>query len=611
MIEQRNLILAITLSIAILLGFQFLYEIPRQEQQQKVQQAQQLQQAQQAQQTPSVPSTAQPGATQPGAAAPGAPGAVAPAPAAPGTLTREAALAQSPRIKLQSPRLSGSIALQGARLDDVVLNDYRVTVQPGSPNILLLSPLGTAEPYFAEYGWVSADTGIALPGRDTLWRASRDTLTPEAPVTLAWDNGQGLRFERVLALDANFMITVTDRVINNSGRPVSLLPYGLISRTGTPPTLGFYILHEGLIGWIGGALKEWTYKDTAEKKKIEQKTKGGWLGITDKYWLVALIPDQAKEVLTRFTHSLPDRLDRYQADFTGDPVAVPAGSSTESTSHLFVGAKEVKRIEAYGDNLKIERFDLVVDWGWFPFLTKPIFYMLDQFAHWLGNFGLAILALTVVIKLVLFPLANKSYRAMSKLKLLQPEMMKLRERFGEDRVRLNQEMMALYKREKANPAAGCLPILVQIPVFFALYKVLFVTIEMRHAPFYGWIKDLSDQDPTTIFNLFGLIPWDPTIIPVIGPFLHLGAWPLIMGVTMWFQQKMNPQPPDPIQAKLFMLMPIMFTFLLANFSAGLVIYWAWNNVLSMAQQWWIMRLAEKESAKSAAKAGSTAKAGKS
>jgi YidC/Oxa1 family membrane protein insertase len=356
---------------------------------------------------------------------------------------------------------------------------------------------------------------------------------------------------------------------------VTLYPYALISRTGTPPTLGFYILHEGLLGVFGGSLKELTYKDVAEKKKVEQKTRGGWLGITDKYWLVALIPDQQKEVQTRFTHAAPDRVDRYQVDFTGEAVIVPAGGGAETTTRMFIGAKQVKLLDAYGADLKIDRFDLAVDWGWFYFLTKPIFFMLELLAQWLGNFGLAILALTVVIKLLLFPLANKSYRAMSKLKILQPEMMKLRDRYGDDKVRLNQEMMALYKREKANPAAGCLPILVQIPIFFALYKVLFVTIEMRHAPFYGWIKDLSDQDPTTVFNLFG-------------------PWPLIMGVTMYFQQMLNPQPPDPVQARLFQLMPILFTFLLASFAAGLVIYWAWNNVLSMAQQWWIMRLAERE-----------------
>jgi YidC/Oxa1 family membrane protein insertase len=390
------------------------------------------------------------------------------------------------------------------------------------------------------------------------------------------------------------MLTVTDRVSNTADKPVTLYPYALISRTGTPPTLGFYILHEGLLGVFGGSLKELTYKDVAEKKKVEQKTRGGWLGITDKYWLVALIPDQQKEVQTRFTHAAPDRVDRYQVDFTGEAVIVPAGGGAETTTRMFIGAKQVKLLDAYGADLKIDRFDLAVDWGWFYFLTKPIFFMLELLAQWLGNFGLAILALTVVIKLLLFPLANKSYRAMSKLKILQPEMMKLRDRYGDDKVRLNQEMMALYKREKANPAAGCLPILVQIPIFFALYKVLFVTIEMRHAPFYGWIKDLSDQDPTTVFNLFGLLPWDPSVVPVIGPFLMLGAWPLIMGVTMYFQQMLNPQPPDPVQARLFQLMPILFTFLLASFAAGLVIYWAWNNVLSMAQQWWIMRLAERE-----------------
>jgi YidC/Oxa1 family membrane protein insertase len=605
MMEQRNLVAAIILSVAILLGFQFFYEMPRQEQQRAQMVAQppaapqQQTAAQQtaAQQTSGIPPV-------PGAAT-GTPAATPAAPlAAQGTLQRADALALAPRVKLQSPRLSGSISLIGGRLDDITLNDYRETVEPGSRNIVLLSPQGAANAYYAESGWVANEAGTALPGRDTLWRASRDMLTPDGPVMLSWDNGQGLRFERVFTLDANFMLTMIDRVSNTTDKPVTLHPYALLSRTGTPPTQGFYILHEGLLGVFGGSLKELTYKDLTEKSKVEQKTRGGWLGITDKYWLVALIPDQQKEVQARFTHTVPDRTDRYQADFTGEPVAVPAGGGTETTSRLFVGAKQVKLLDAYATDLKVERFDLAVDWGWFYFLTKPIFFMLDYLAHWFGNFGLAILALTVVIKAVLFPLANKSYRAMSKLKVLQPEMMKLRERFGEDKTRLNQEMMALYKREKANPAAGCLPIVVQIPVFFALYKTLFVTIEMRHAPFYGWIKDLSAQDPTTVFNLFGLIAWDPTTVPMLGPFLMLGAWPLIMGVTMFFQQKLNPQPPDPVQAKLFMMMPVMFTFLLANFAAGLVIYWAWNNVLSMGQQWVIMRQAEKAAAKAgAAKAG--------
>ena len=603
MIEQRNLILAIVLSVAILLGFQFLYEMPRQEQQRTQQATQQPTSPQPTTQQPAgAPPVPVPGGTTTPAAQPGAP-----APAMLSTALRADALAKAPRVTLQSPRLGGSISLLGGRIDDVTLSDYRETVQPNSRNIALLSPPGTSDAFFTESGWVAGEAGTLLPGRDTLWRASRDTLPAGGSVTLSWNNDQGLAFERIFALDANFMLTVTDRVSNTADKPVTLYPYALISRTGTPPTLGFYILHEGLLGVFGGSLKELTYKDVAEKKKVEQKTRGGWLGITDKYWLVALIPDQQKDLQTRFTHATPDRIDRYQVDFTGEAVTVPAGGGTETTTRMFIGAKQVKLLDAYGTDLKIDRFDLAVDWGWFYFLTKPIFFMLEMFAAWLGNFGLAILALTVVIKLILFPLANKSYRAMSKLKILQPEMMKLRERFGEDKVRLNQEMMALYKREKANPAAGCLPILVQIPIFFALYKVLFVTIEMRHAPFYGWIKDLSDQDPTTVFNLFGLIPWDPGVVPVIGPFLLLGAWPLIMGVTMYFQQMLNPQPPDPVQAKLFQLMPIMFTFLLANFAAGLVIYWAWNNVLSMAQQWVIMRQAEKDAAK---KPGGAAKAGK-
>jgi YidC/Oxa1 family membrane protein insertase len=389
------------------------------------------------------------------------------------------------------------------------------------------------------------------------------------------------------------MFTVRQRVINNGAQAVSLSPYGLLNRTGTPETLGFYILHEGLIGILNESLQEVDYSDVkdAEKRTIPATTTGGWLGITDKYWGTALIPDQSVTVNTRFFSPMQGSSDVYQADYVyKEPLVAAPGGTVEAKSLLFAGAKRVVQIDTYRDNLGIAYFDKIVDFGWFYYITKPLFYALHWLNEKIGNFGIAILILTVCIKALFFPLANKSYKAMAKMRKLQPDMLSLRERFGEDKQRLNQEMMALYKREGANPMSGCLPILIQIPVFFALYKVMFVTIEMRQAPFFGWIKDLSAPDPTSILNAFGLFPWG---VPELGALnvLNLGVWPLVMGITMFLQQRLNPQPPDPIQAKIFLFMPIMFTFLLATFPAGLVIYWAWNNTLSILQQMLIMKQA--------------------
>ncbi|MGQ0675250.1 MAG: membrane protein insertase YidC [Rhodospirillales bacterium] len=573
MMDQKNLFLAIALSIAIVLGFHYFSDKPRVQQQQT--QQQQREQAQ---------------APAPGTV-PAAPGA----PAAPGTGAappqRDAGqvLRDGKRVRIDSPRLSGSISLMGGLIDDVVLTGYRETVEPGSPNIRLLAPPGVAQPYYAEFGWTSAGGNgvLKLPDSTTAWTADRDQLTPEQPVTLSWDNGAGLAFTRTYALDRDYMLTVTQKVANTGAAPVTLYPYALVSRTGTPPVLGFFILHEGLLGVLDGKLREYTYSNMQEEKSgaVKFQSTGGWLGITDKYWLVALVPAQDEKVESFFRHVLRDKTDKYQVDYIGAARAVAPGASAEAAGRLFAGAKEVKLVNRHEEQNGIAKFSYAVDWGWFPFLTKPIFLVLDIFFGLLGNFGLAILLLTVIVKLVFFPLANKSYKSMTAMKKLQPQMMALREKYGEDRQQLNQAMMELYKREKVNPVSGCLPIVIQIPVFFALYKVLFVTIEMRHAPFYGWIKDLSAPDPTTIFNLFGLIPWTPPYI------LMVGVWPLIMGLTMWLQQKLNPQPPDPVQAKIFMLLPIFFTYLLSGFPAGLVIYWAWNNLLSIAQQWVIMRRA--------------------
>jgi YidC/Oxa1 family membrane protein insertase len=578
MMEQRNLIVAIALSLAIMLGFNYFYEIPRQKAQQQA--------------SPIAATDSQTGA--PSVAAPPVPGTATTAPPAAGSVptagapaaagqTRAQILAATPRVRIDTPRVAGSISLVGGRIDDVTLRDYHETVDPTSPTVTLFNPPGMSDAYYGDFGWVAGSPSVAVPGADTRWTADQQTLSPEHPVTLSWDNGQGLRFIRQYAIDQNYMITVAQRVENGGSADVTLFPYGLISRTGTPPTLGYYILFEGMIGMIQGTLHEEKYTDLQKQGTKTDPTTGGWLGITDKYWLSALVPDQSEAVQTRFAYSKSDGADKYQADFLGDAHELKPGSAVEATTRLFAGAKEVRLLQAYERDLGIQRFDYAVDWGWFFFLTKPIFQLLDWFYHQVGNFGIAILLLTLSVKILFFPLANRSYRMMSKMKKLAPKMAEMKEKYGDDRAKINQEMMGLYKKEKVNPLSGCLPILLQIPVFFSLYKVLFVTIEMRHAPFYGWIHDLSEPDPTNIFTLFGLVPWHAPDM------LHLGLWPLIMGATMFLQQRLNPTPTDPVQAKVFMFMPLMFMVMLAKFPSGLVIYWAWNNTLSVAQQWVIMR----------------------
>ncbi len=605
--DQRNLIIAIALSIAIVLVFQFFIERPRLERERT---------AHPAQETGQVATQATPG----GAGAPAAPGALpgaAPPESAPTPKSRSELLAESPRIAIDTPKLRGSIALQGGRIDDLTLVDYRETVAPDSPHITLLTPPGAPDAYYAAWGWwVAPGSDIKLPGDATVWRTDHTTLTPATPVTLSWDNGEGLKFSRVIAIDDAYMFTVTQRVENSGTATATLFPYALVSRAGNPPVSGYYLLHEGPLGVFNNTLHDgsWldkakiNYKDlqaaaqaasgtsaqagcqtTAQTPFYQEATTGGWLGFTDKYWLVAAIPDQHVDVCGRFSANASGGRNKYQADFiTTGGLSVAPGQSAEFKSMMFAGAKEVATLDNYERKLGIARLSYAIDWGWFFFLTKPIFYLLDFLYHLVGNFGLAIMLLTVIIKGLFFPLANRSYRSMSKLKKLQPEMTKIRERFGDDRERMNKEMMELYKREKANPVSGCLPQVIMIPVFFALYKVLFVTIEMRQAPFYGWIHDLSVPDPTSVLNLFGLLPWQ---VPQFLAFADIGAWPIIMGVTMFMQQKLNPQPADPIQARMFMILPVVFTFMLAHFPSGLVIYWAWNNCLSILQQWLIMRQA--------------------
>ena len=500
--------------------------------------------------------------------------------------------ANVPRLPIEAPKVQGSINLAGARIDDLVLRDYHEEVSKESPLVRLLEPRIDPQPYYVQFGWTG--DGVKVPDTDTPWTASDKALTTTRPVTLTWDNGEGQVFEIVISIDDNYMFSIDQRVRNTGSAEIKVYPWSRIRRDYKPVTAGYYILHEGLLGVLDGKLQEQTYdkaKSEGEKASggpsLKMDTTGGWAGITDKYWLTALIPDQAVPVQAAFRHMTENNADRYQVDFVPDAALVVApGASASSTSHLFAGAKVVQLLDRYEAEYKLPNFDKAVDFGWFYFLTKPIFYALDWLYHLVGNFGLAIMIFTVCVKALFFPLANKSYKSMSKMKLLGPKMQEIRARLKDEPQKMQAEIMGLYKAEKVNPASGCLPMVVQIPVFFSLYKVIFVTIEMRHAPFFGWIHDLSAVDPTNVFNLFGLLPFDPA---PYSHFLHLGAWPLIMGVTMFLQQKLNPPPPDPVQAKIFQFMPIIFTFMLANFPAGLVIYWSWNNTLTILQQWTIMR----------------------
>jgi YidC/Oxa1 family membrane protein insertase len=499
-----------------------------------------------------------------------------------------------PRVLLNSNETSGSISLKGARIDDITLTQYRETLDADSSLINLLLKSNEKNPYFIEHGWSSPD-GLKVPNGKTLWKSSKNLLSPDTSITLSWDNGEGIIFYQDISVDDTFMFTINQRVKNNTNNAVTLYPYGLIRRTGEPETTKFFVLHEGPLGVFDGTLSEKSYEDLAESGQkginIKPVESGGWTGLTDKYWMTALLPDQNEKYSFTYRY-LNSSGGQYQTDFLGKAVKIQAKSEGNFLSRTFAGAKRLALFDDYEERFNVKHFDLAIDFGWFYFLTKPFFYALSWANDYLGNFGLAILAITVLVKIVFFPLANKSYKSMAKMRNLSPEIQKLRERVGDDRQKLNQEMMNLYKKEKVNPAAGCLPILVQIPVFFALYKVLFVSIEMRQTPFFGWIKDLSVQDPTSILNLFGLLPYSTSIFP---DFLNLGIWPLLMGVTMFLQQRLNPTPPDPIQAKIFAWMPVAFTFLLATFPAGLVIYWTWNNLLSICQQWLIMNGMKKKS----------------
>ena len=563
--DQKRLFLAISISVAILLGFQFFG--PKR---------------------PVVPVDTKEtptGQTAPPALNPAFPG-TQPMAVAPPSEQRDV-----PRLQILAPKVEGSINLAGARLDSLVLRDYHEQVSTESPLVRLLEPRVDPQPYYVQFGWTG--DGVTLPGPETLWTASPGDLAPGKPVTLSWDNKAGQVFQLVVSVDDNYMFGIDQKVQNNGTAAIQVYPWSRIRRDYKPVTSGYYILHEGMLGRArrdaaGADLRQGEDREREDQgPSLKMDTTGGWAGITDKYWLTALIPDQSMPVTSSFRHVTENGADRYQVDFVPTTAQkVDPGASMSVTSHLFAGAKVVQLLDRYEAEYHIPNFDKAVDFGWFYFLTKPIFYALDWLYHLIGNFGVAIMIFTVCVKALFFPLASKSYRSMSRMKLLAPKMAEIRERLKDEPQKMQSEIMQLYKVEKVNPAAGCLPMVVQIPVFFSLYKVIFVTIEMRHAPFFGWIHDLSAVDPTNVFTLFGLIPWDPT---QYSHFLHLGLWPMIMGVTMFFQQKLNPAPPDPVQARIFQFMPIIFTFMLASFPAGLVIYWSWNNTLTILQQWTIMR----------------------
>ena len=575
--DNRNLILAMVLSLAVYLGWSYFVTGP----QMKAEQAKKAHAAEQVK-----PGTAP--------SAPGAPQAKA----TPAGLSRADALKRGgARIAIQTPSVDGSLLLRGARFDDLKLKNYHETVDNKSPEIVLFSPQGSAFPYYAQFGFVAQDKTSGVPTDATQWKqVGSGALTPSHPVTLEWDNGHGLVFTRLIKVDDKFMFTVTDSVTNASKAKATLYPYAYVVRDGATPSAlaaGYMsTLHEGFVGFADG-LKDPTYSKFKDEDAPPQtfSATGGWMGITDKYWMAAVIPPQTENFEGGF-RAMPfaGAEKTYQADYRLGPRAIAPGATLTVTHRLFAGAKVYDTLRTYERNLGIDQFVLAIDWGWFRPITQPLFWLLDQFYRWIGNFGIAILLLTVVVKAVFFPVANAQYKSMGKMKKVQPEMERIKKNFGDDPQKQQAAMMELYRREKVNPVAGCLPMLLIIPVFFSLYKVINVTIEARHAPFYGWIHDLSAPDPTSLINLFGLLPFNPhAVLPSFLGFLSIGVWPILMGCTQWLQTKMNPAPADPVQAKMFAYMPLIFTFMFATFPAGLVIYYTWNNLLSVAQQYVMMR----------------------
>lgn len=557
--NQKNLLLAVVFSLVILIGFDFFFA-PKKSEINKIQVNENISEEALDKNTPSIDSS----------------------------LVKKSNEIKSSekRIKFKANRIEGSINLFGATIDDIILSDYFQTIEK-KKKIQVLQQENSNSPYFLRMGWASTDKSIELPDKNSLWKANKENFNNEK-IKLEWSNNKGLKIIREISFDENFMITITDEVINRTSGKIDLTNFSYLRRKNYEPENKFFILHEGPLGVFNDTLKEVSYDELHENKEIVESTKNGWIGYTDHYWQVAIFPDTNESFKARFK-TLNDRRNSIQIDFINDNVkSVEPNSNLVTKSYVFAGAKEVPLIDNYIKELNVNKLDLSVDFGWFYFLTKPLFYALNFLSTKFENFGIGIIILTIFIRIILFPLANKSFKSMNSMRILTPEIQRVRERYKDDRQKMNQEMFALYREKKINPAAGCLPILIQIPIFFALYKVLFVSIEMRHAPFFGWIKDLSAPDPTSLFNLFGLIPWDPPL------FLTIGIWPLLMGLTMYLQQKINPPPPDPIQAKIFMMLPFIFTFLLATFPSGMVVYWTVNNVLSIGQQYILLKKQKKE-----------------
>jgi YidC/Oxa1 family membrane protein insertase len=495
------------------------------------------------------------------------------------TISRKESVNKVERVGIENNNIIGSISLQGALIDDVSFKNYKQNLRDDN-NIEFLNPKETENGFFVETGWTSIGNQIKVPSSNSIWSVKGNKfLSFNNPIILQWDNEEGIVFQKKIQIDEKYLFTISQIVKNNTNSSIDLYPYAQITRNKVPDDIqNFYISHEGFIGVFDEELKEDDYDDI-EEKKIVREANSGWLGITDKYWMTAIVPKKGENFKSTFLYK-----DAFKANYIlNNPTTVNPSSSGSNEVRLFVAAKEVETIDAYATDQKIDKLDLVIDWGWFYFFTKPLFFIIDYLFKLSGNFGIAIVLITLSIRMLFFPLANYSFRSMAKMKALQPEMVRLKEVHKEDKMKLQQEMMSLYKKEKVNPASGCLPVLIQIPFFFAIYKMLFISLEMRHQPFFGWIKDLSAQDPTSIFNVFGLIPWDPP------SFLVIGIWPILMGLSMWVQQKLNPAPTDPIQAKIFAFFPIFLTIILASFPSGLVVYWTVNNILTIAQQWVIMK----------------------
>ena len=558
--DLRNVVFAIALSFAVLFGWSVIFETPQIEEQKR------LEQTQGSEKTDNKNTDA-------------------PSPNVNIekekvlNISRDDAIKSVKRVNFENENVKGSISLKGFLIDDILFKKYNTEVN-SDEKVKYLNPSETNDGYFVETGWAASNiTNTSLPTKNSIWKVvGNNKLSVGNPVTAEWNNKSGLTFRKRIELDEKFLFKVTQEVQNNSSQRVELYPYAQITRNQDPDVVDFYILHEGFIGVFDEDLQEEGYDDVKEKKK-EYSAGEGWLGITDKYWLTALVPEKNQPFKGEFTYK-----NGFKANYIQNkPVVIQPSGSGISESKIFIAAKEVKVIDGYAETEGINKFDLTIDWGWFYFFTKPLFFIMNYLFELTKNFGIAIVLVTAAVRLLFFPLANYSFRSMAKMKILQPELLRLKELHKEDKVKLQQEMMALYKREKVNPLSGCLPILIQIPFFFAIYKMLFISLEMRHQPFFGWIKDLSAQDPTSIFNFFGLIPWDPP------SFLIIGAWPIMMGATMYLQQKLNPTPPDPIQAKIFMFFPLFLTIILAPFPSGLVVYWTINNILTIAQQWVIYR----------------------